>query len=107
MISIFAAATIADTDLVHFEVRDGSRRVRFDISDEALDAVSGLAAPFTAALRRRSFDRFRMLINEAAKLKLRTLPSGIVGPVVLSSSDLRRVPPEIGMPAFGSTGRAA
>ncbi len=107
MISTSATAAPPDAGLVHFEVRDGIRRVRFNVSDEALEAVSGLAAPSTATLRRRSFDRFRTLIETAAKLKLKTLPPGFVGPVALSSGDLRCVPPEVGVPAFGSNGRAA
>jgi hypothetical protein len=56
-------------------------------------------------LRRRSFDRFRTLINVAANLKLRTLPSGSIGLIVLTREDLRRVPPETGVPSFGSTAR--
>ena len=56
-------------------------------------------------LRRRSFDRFRTLINVAAKLKLRTLPSGSIGLIVLTREDLRRVPPETGVPSFGSSAR--
>jgi hypothetical protein len=56
-------------------------------------------------LRRRSFDRFRTLINVAAKLKLRTLPPGAIGPIVLTHEDLRCVPPETGVPSFGSSAR--
>jgi hypothetical protein len=95
------------TNLVHFEVRVGIRRISCNVSDEALEAVSGLAAPSTVTLRRKSFDQFRTLIDAAARLKLGTLPPGFVGPIVLSSGDLRRVPPEVGVPAFGRTGRGA
>ncbi len=90
---------------IQFEVRDGIRRVMCNVSEEALDAVSGLAAPSSIALRRRSFDRFRGLIDAAAKLKLKTLSPGWVGPLTLSSGDLRSVPPVSGVPAFGSSPR--
>ena len=88
--------------LLQFEVRCGMRRVGCHISDEALDAVSGLAFPSTIALRRRSFDRYRTLIDAAAKLKLQKLPPGFAGPVALSGGDLRAVPPTFGSPPFGS-----
>ena len=101
------AASILEQHLIRFEVRDGIRRVGCNVSDEALEAVSGLALPSTAASRRKSFDRFRTLIHAAATLKLGTLPPGFAGPIVLSSGDLRRVPPETGAPAFGSSARGA
>jgi len=85
---------------MRFEIRDGIRRISCAVSNEALEAVSGLPAPSTAMLRRRSFDRFRTLINVAAKLKLSTLPSGAIGLIVLTDEDLRRVPPETGVPAY-------
>ena len=72
-------------NFIRFEIRDGIRRISFAVSDEALEAVSGLPAPSTVMLRRRSFDRFRTLINVAANLKLRTLPSGSIGLIVLNS----------------------
>ena len=88
-----------------FEVRDGIRRISCAVSNDALEAVSGLTAPSTVSLRRRSFDRFRTLINKAATLKLSSLPSGFTGAVVLTSRDLRCVPPEAGAPSFGSSAR--
>ncbi len=94
-----------DTGFTQFEVRDGIRRIRCSVSEEALEAVSGLAVPSTTALRRRSFDRFRTLIDAAAKLKLKTLPPGSTGPVALSSRDLRCVPPAAGVPLYGSSQR--
>lgn len=102
-----SANTTLEGGLIRFEVRDGIRRIGCTVSDEALEAVSGLAAPSTAGSRRKSFDRFRMLINAAVRLKLGRLPPGFAGPIALSSEDLRRVPPEAGVPAFGSVGRAA
>ena len=96
-----------DPSVVRFEVRVGIRRISCNVSDEALEAASGLAAPSTMMLRRKSFDRFRTLIDAAARLKLETLPSGFSGPIVLSIGDLRRVPPEVGVPALGSVGRGA
>ena len=86
------ATTTLDRGFIRFEVRDGIRRIGCTVSDEALEAASGLAAPSTTGSRRKSFDRFRMLINAAAKLKLGMLPPGFAGPVALSSEDLRRVP---------------
>jgi len=94
-------------NFIRFEIRDGIRRISCAVSDEALEAVSGLTAPSTAMLRQRSFDRFRTLIHSAAKLKSRTLPSGSIGPIVLSHEDLRRVPPETGVPLYGSSARGA
>jgi hypothetical protein len=93
-------------NFIRFEIRDGIRRISCAVSDEALEAVSGLTAPSTSMLRRRSFDRFRTLINVAAKLKLGTLPSGSLGLIVLTREDLRRVPRETGVPSFGSSARA-
>ena len=95
-----------DRSSVHFEVRDGIRRISCVVSNDALEAVSGLDVPSTVSLRRRSFARFRTLINKAATLKLRSLPSGFSGAVLLTSKDLRRVPPEAGAPSFGSSSKA-
>jgi hypothetical protein len=92
-----------DLPSVRFEVRDRTRRIVCAVSDEALEAVSDLAAPSTDTMRRRSFDRFRTLIDAAAKLKLSALPDSFLGPVLLSSDDLRRVPAEQGVPLFGSS----
>lgn len=97
----------SDHRFMQFEIRDGARRIVCSISDEALEAASGLAPPSTAVLRRKSFDRYRTLIDAAAKLKLKTLPAAFVGPVVLSSADLRRVRPNAGVPEFGSAARGS
>ena len=94
-----------DRSPVRFEVRDGIRRISCVVSNDALEAVSGLTVPSTVSLRRRSFDRFRTLINKAATLKLMSLPSGFSGAVLLTSKDLRRVPPEAGAPSFGSSSK--
>jgi hypothetical protein len=91
-----------DASFICFEVRDGIRRIACNVSQEALEAVSGLRVPSTTALRRRSFDRGRTLIDAAARQKLRTLPPEFIGPVTLSSRDLQCVPPEAGVPPFGS-----
>jgi hypothetical protein len=98
---------VLDAGFIGFEVRDGIRRISCTVSNEALNAVSALSVPSTAGARRKSFDRFRMLINAAAWLKLRTLPPNFAGPLALSTQDLRRVPPEVGMPTFGSLGPTA
>ena len=87
---------------LRFEVRDGIRRVDCTVSDEALEAVSALPLPSTSALRRKSFDRFRTLIDAAARLKLGTMAAGFAGPLAIGAEDLRRVPPEAGTPPFGS-----
>ena len=68
-----------------------------------MEAVSGLAAPSTTVMRRKSFDRFRTLIDAAAKLKLKNMPLGSIGTLTLTSDDLRSVPHEIGVPTFGSS----
>jgi hypothetical protein len=91
-----------DGNLIRFEIRDGSRRINCTISNEALETVAGLSVPSTEMLRRRSFDRFRTLINLAAEMTLRTLPLGSAGPINLTSEDLRRVPKETDAPPFGS-----
>lgn len=92
-------------NVIRFEVRDGIRRISCAVLGDALDAVSGLTVPSTVALRQRSFDRFRTLINVAAQLKLKTLPAESLGPIVLTGEDLHRVPPQAGMPSFGSSAR--
>jgi hypothetical protein len=78
------------------------RRIECNVSDDVLEAAVGLPDGCTPALRRRSFDRFRVLIDAAAKLKLGMLPADFSGPVALSSLDLRAVPPASGTPVFGS-----
>jgi len=99
------ATLAAEGTVIRFEIRDGIHRISCAVLYDALEAVSGLTVPSTVALRQRSFDRFRTLINVAAKLKLRTLSAGSVGPITLNCEDLRRVPPEVGMPSFGSSTR--
>ena len=100
-----AAASTLNGNSICFEVRDGIRRINCAVSDEALDAVSGLTAPSTPMERRKSFDRFRTLIHAAAMLRLRALAPGSVGPLVLTYRDLRCVPPESGTPSFGSSAK--
>jgi hypothetical protein len=99
------AGSPVEGNVIRFEVRDGMRRIGFAVLGDALEAVSGLTVPSTAMLRQRSFDRFRTLINVAARLKLKTLPAGSSGPVILTREDLRRVPPEAGVPSFGNSAR--
>ena len=84
-----------------FEIRSGMRKVSCSISDDALEAASGLTAPSTVTLRRRSFDRFRTLINQAATLKLANLPADCNDPMMLTRDDLRRVPAVTGEPQYG------
>ncbi len=96
------ALPVNGTDWIRFEVRDGVRRVSCTVSDEALEAASALTLPSTPLTRRRSFDRFRTLIDAAATLKLATLPRTATGPLLLTRDDLRRVPPQTGAPVFGS-----
>ena len=105
-------ATAPDTavkpedDAISFEIRDGTRRVSCVVSNEALEAAAGLPELSAPMLRRRSFDRFRTLIHAAAAARLAALPPGFAGPIVLTSRDLRSVPPDRHTPAFGSSGRA-
>jgi hypothetical protein len=94
-------------NFIRFEVRDGIRRITCTVLDDALEAAAGLTAPSSLMLRRRSFDRFRTLINTAAQMKLRSLPAGSIGPIVLTRVDLRGVPPQSGLPAFGSAARGS
>ena len=103
--STLNAVSPADSSHIRFEIRDGIRRISCTVSNEALEAAAGLTVPSTEMLRRRSFDRFRTLINMAAEMKLRTLPLGSIGPLDLSSDDLRRVPTETEAPRFGRAAR--
>lgn len=100
------AVSTPEGNFMRFEVRAGIRRISCAVLDEALEAMSGLTVPSTVALRRGSFDRFRTLIDAAAKLKLETLPPGFVGPLVLTSKDLQSVPPQAGVPLFGTSARS-
>jgi Protein of unknown function (DUF1488) len=93
-------------DGIRFEIRSGMRKVSCSVSDDALEAASGLAAPSTSTLRRRSFDRFRTLINQAATLKLATLPDGCNDLMLLTRDDLRRVPTMTGEPEYGMAVRS-
>jgi len=95
-------STAAAPGGIRFEIRNGVRKVSCNISDDALEAASGLTAPSTVTMRRRSFDRFRTLINQAATLKLATLPAGCNDPMMLTRDDLRRVPTATGEPDYGS-----
>jgi len=100
-----SAAPAAVASSVRFEIRSGVHLVRCIVSDEALDAVSGLLDPSTPALRRRSFDRFRTLIHEAALIQHQARSPVCVDPILVTSADLRRVPPRTGLPKFGTFGR--
>lgn len=100
------AVSTPEGNFMRFEIRAGIHRISCAVLDEALEAMSGLTAPSTVALRRGSFDRFRTLIDVAAKLKVETLPPEFAGPLVLSSEDLRSVPPQAGVPLFGSSARS-
>src|SRR3954471_5373557 len=91
-------------DAIRFEIRDGMRRVSCVVLNEALEAAAGLSQLSAPMLRRRSFDRFRTLIHAAASARVAALP-GFVGPIILTSGDLRSVPSERGAPVFGSPGR--
>lgn len=97
-----AAAPAPDEGPTRFQVRAGIRLVSCTVADEALEDASSLALPSTALSRRKSFDRFRALVHAAAVLKLGELPPDFGGPLLLSSRDLRRVPPVKGGPAYGS-----
>jgi len=87
---------------IPFEVRNGIHRVNCTVSQEALEAVGNLSVPSTSALRQKSFARFRTLIHSAAKMRLALLPANSTSLIALSTEDLRRVPPEKGVPRFGS-----
>ena len=97
----------SDTDVgfIRFEVRNGVRRISCTVSHEALEAASALSARSGPALCRRSFDRFRTVIQSAATLRIAALPPDFDGPIALTSVDLRRVPPQHGAPLFGVAAR--
>jgi len=103
---VTAAGPRESADGIRFEIRDGARRVSCAVSGEALDAVAGLSAPSTPALRRASFDRFRTLIHAAAVMRLVAgTESG--EPILITGRDLKRVPSAPGLPKFGTSGRGA
>ena len=85
---------------IDFLVRHGVHKVMCTVSIEALEGASGLPPCSKPQLHRRSFDRFRTLIEAAAQRKLADLPAGSVGPITLTSDDLRRVPASVGMPNY-------
>ena len=91
--------------LIAFEIRDGVRRVRCEVSNQALEAASGLADGAPAMLRRRSFDRFRVLIHAAAAIRISALPPGSTDTILLTAHDLRCVSAERGTQQFGVAGR--
>lgn len=95
------------TTNITFEIRSGIHRVQCGVANEALDAASGCIEPSTPALRRRSFDRFRTLIHEAAMIQFGARPPGCVDPILVTSADLRRVPSRTGSPNMGTLGRDA
>ena len=94
------------SDEVSFEVRLNNRRVRCVVSEEALGAVSGTALPLTSVTRRGAFDRFRVLIDAAAKLKMAMPETAGLPTITLTPGDLRRVVPTHDSPPFGSTPRS-
>ncbi len=80
-----------DANFIHFEIRDGIRRITCSVPNDVMDAVCGVSGPLTPGLRRRSFDRFRTLIHGAAMQRLKDMPAGSLGPIVLAQRDLRCV----------------
>ncbi len=70
---------------------DGIRRIVCSVPNDVMDAVSGQTGTQTPGLRRRSFDRYRTLIHGAAMQRLKELPAGSLGPIVLARRDLRCV----------------
>ena len=95
----------APSDEVSFEVRLANRRVRCVVSEEALCAVSGTTLPLTSVTRRGAFDRFRVLIDAAAKLKMELPETKDLQAITLTPGDLRRVVPSHDSPPFGSSPR--
>jgi hypothetical protein len=83
-----------DGSFINFEIMDGIRRITCSVPNDVMDAVSGIAGPLTPGLRRRSFDRYRTLIHGAAMQRLKEMPAGSHGPIVLARRDLRCVAQE-------------
>jgi len=96
-----------DGNGIHFEIMDGIRRITCSVPNDVMDAVSGLPGPLTPSLRRRSFDRFRTLIHGAAVQRLKDMPAGSAGPIVLARRDLRSVSLETASSCSGSFAAAA
>jgi hypothetical protein len=94
-----------EESLIRFEICDGMRRVSCAVSNDALDTASGMTDPCTAASRRRSFERFRTLVHAAALLRLEAQLPGSVDPIIVTDADLRSVPPQVGTPRFGTSGK--
>ncbi|WP_199707773.1 hypothetical protein [Teichococcus wenyumeiae] len=97
-----AAAETAALGSTRFEIRDHTRRISCVVADEALEAASNLPLPSTTMSRQRSFNRFRTLIDVAARLKLSRMPGGFTGPLTILPDDLRHVPDLEGAPQFGT-----
>jgi hypothetical protein len=85
-----------------FEIRDQTRRISCVVSNEALEVASNLPLPSTIMSRQRSFNRFRTLIDVAARLKLSRMPGGFTGSLTILPDDLRHVPDLEGAPQFGT-----
>ena len=92
---------------IKFQVRHFTQKIVCTVSAEALEEASGLPPQSSEQLHRRSFDRFRTLIEAAAQQKLAGLPPEFCGPITLASKDLRRVPHVVGMPPYAQTPRRA
>ncbi|NHN85089.1 DUF1488 family protein [Acetobacter musti] len=105
MTSTLPTSEQTETGPIPFEITAGTRRISCGVSAEALDAAAGLRSPSTEAARRQSFNRFRVLIHAAAKLKLDRCGKIPDGMIILGSDDLRHVPAEKGMPIFGGIPR--
>jgi len=97
----------SDSSFISFEIMDGIRRIACSVPNDVMDAVSGQGTPLTPGLRRRSFDRYRTLIHGAAMQRLKELPAGSLGPIVLARRDLRLVALETQAVRPGSLAKAA
>ncbi len=88
-----------------FQVRHHTHKIACTVSAEALEDASGLPPASSEQMHRRSFDRFRTLIEAAAQHRLAALPPSFCGPITLTVQDLRRVPHVVGMPSYAQLPR--
>jgi hypothetical protein len=100
-----APVDVAAAPAICFQVRHHTHKIACAVSAEALEDASGLPPESSEQMHRRSFDRFRTLIEAAAQYRLSALPPSFCGPITLTAQDLRRVPHVVGMPSYAQLPR--
>ena len=100
-----AAAAPPSGAPIRFQVRHHTHKIACTVSAAALEDASGLPPDSSEQMHRRSFDRFRTLIEAAAQYRLADMPPTFSEPITLTADDLRRVPHVVGMPSYAQLPR--